>query len=634
MKDASVILNKAFLAFKPPEKLSLSNWADKFAYLSLESSSDGGRWKSLPYQKGMMDAMTDPDIEQVTVMKSARVGYTKMLNHLISYHIHQDPCPMMLVQPTLDDCNGYSKEEIAPLLRDTPVLRGLVSDPKAKDGSNTILSKQFPGGTLGLVGANSARGFRRVSRRVVMFDETDGYPESTSEGDQIKLGIKRTDYYWNRKIVAGSTPTDKDFSRIEKLWDKSDQRYYYVPCPDCGHHQALKFENFRWQDNDPETTRYACENCGVLIPDSKKRWMVERGEWRQTAEGNGRHAGFHIWAAYSYSPNASWPQLVEEWLDCQGDIEQIKTFKNTIQGELFDDEFERKVGASALMERASKATYKRGVPPSDVVLLVCGVDTQDDRLSLSVWGAAPPKESEKNDRPEQLYLIDRQVLYGNPGRQDVWDQLDEVITTPYVNEDGNEIKIEATAIDSGGHFTEEVYRFCKNRFALGVVPIKGVDKLKGDVMIGKPNKVEYGSKGNALKTSIKLYSIGVNKVKTYLYRRLRDAEIDDGFLHFYPTITEDYFEELTAEKEIRKYKAGRIYDRVWTLKSGRRNEAWDELIYAYSCLLRLYQVFPVYKRRLMWDKYAKRLLNNDDKTTKKGVSSKNTANKRSYINSW
>ena len=186
------------------------------------------------------------------------------------------------------------------MIRDTPVLRGLVSDPKAKDGSNTILSKQFPGGTLGLVGANSARGFRRVSRRIVMFDETDGYPESTSEGDQIKLGIKRTDYYWNRKIVAGSTPTDKDFSRIEKLWEKSSQNFYYVPCPDCGHHQVLKFENFRWEDNDPETTRYVCENCGVLIPHSKKRWMVERGEWRKTAEGNGRHAGFHIWAAYSY----------------------------------------------------------------------------------------------------------------------------------------------------------------------------------------------------------------------------------------------------------------------------------------------------------------------------------------------
>ena len=135
-------------------------------------------------------------------------------------------------------------------------------------------------------------------------------------------------------------------------------------------------------------------------------------------------------------------------MSCQGDLEQIKTYKNTILGELYSDEFERKVGASSLMQRAAKATYKRGIPPREVLVLVCGCDTQDDRLSLSVWGAARPKESDKKDRPEQLYLIDRQVLWGNPGRQDVWDQLDEVLTTPYVNEDGIEIKIEATAIDS------------------------------------------------------------------------------------------------------------------------------------------------------------------------------------------
>ena len=495
------------------------------------------------------------------------------------------------------------------------------------------MSKQFPGGSIGLVGSNSARGFRRVSRRVVLFDEVDGYaPSAGSEGDQIKLGIKRTDFYWNRKIIAGSTPTDKDFSRIEKLFEKSDQRRYFVPCPDCGEMQYLKFDNFRWTDDDPSTTKYACEKCGVLIPHEKKRWMIERGEWRKTAEGNGKHAGFHIWAAYSYSPNASWPQLIEEWLSCQGDIEQIKTFRNTIEGELWTDEFERKVGASQLMERASKETYKRGVPPREVLLLVAGIDTQDDRLSLSVWGAGAPVESATYDRPEQLYLIDRIVLYGNPGRKDVWDQLDEVLTTPYINEDGIELKIIGAAIDSGGHFTEEVYRWAKDRVSMGVMPIKGVDRLRGDVMLGKPNKVEYGAKGKVLRNSIRLYSIGVNKVKSYLYRRLRDAEPGDGYLHFYPTITEQYFEELTAEKEVRKYKAGRIYERVWQLKSGARNEAWDELIYAYSCVLKLYQT---HNRRSMWDKFANRLLksNKSDKNNLKDAKV-NTSAKRNYVNSW
>ncbi|MGA1718783.1 MAG: terminase gpA endonuclease subunit, partial [Aquiluna sp.] len=338
--------NAAWKAFKPPEKLTLSEWADRYAFLSAESSAEGGRWHTLPYQKGIMDAITDPKVEQVTVMKSARVGYSKILNHTIAFHIHQDPCPIMLVQPTIEDAQGYSKEEIAPMLRDTPCLRGLVSESKAKDGANTILQKQFPGGTLSMVGANSPRGFRRVSRRVVLFDEVDGYPLSAgAEGDQIKLGIRRTEYYWNRTIVAGSTPTVKDFSRVERMFLQTDQRRYFVPCPDCGHMQYLKWPNIKWRDGDPETASYCCEKCGVWIPHSKKRWMVERGEWRPTAPGNGRHVGFHIWAAYSYSPNATWPNLVEEFLDAKNDAEQLKTFVNTVLGETWEDEYASKIGA-------------------------------------------------------------------------------------------------------------------------------------------------------------------------------------------------------------------------------------------------------------------------------------------------
>ena len=262
---------KAYAAFLPPKKLTLSAWADKYAYLSVESSAEGGRWRTLPYQKGIMDAVTDPNIEQISVMKSARVGYSKILNHIIAYHIHNDPCSIMIVQPTIDDATGYSKEEIAPMLRDTKCLQGLVSDAKAKDGQNTLLQKLFPGGNLTLVGANSPRGFRRVSRRVVLFDETDGYPASAgTEGDQIKLGIKRTEFFVNRKIVAGSTPTVKDFSRIEKLFKQTNQMRYYVPCPKCNHMQYLRWANFECFENDPSTTIYKCENCNSHIPHTKK----------------------------------------------------------------------------------------------------------------------------------------------------------------------------------------------------------------------------------------------------------------------------------------------------------------------------------------------------------------------------
>ena len=449
MSNIDLLERKAFLAFKPPKKLTLSEWADENAFLSAESSAEGGRWRTLPYQKGMMDAITNPAIEQVTVMKSARVGYSKILNHVIGYHIHQDPAPIMLVQPTIEDAQGYSKEEIAPMLRDTPVLKGLVSEAKAKDGANTILQKQFPGGTLSLVGANSPRGFRRVSRRIVLFDEVDGYPPSAgSEGDQIKLGIRRTEYYWNRKIVSGSTPTVKDFSRIQRMYEQSNAQRFFVPCPHCNHMQYLRWAQIKWFDDDASTACYECEKCNEHIPHAKKRWMVERGEWRETKPGNGRHVGFHIWAAYSYSPNAAWSNLVEEFLEAKHDAEQLKTFVNTILGEVWEDEYASKVSGDSLMQRAAEEKYKQGSPPAEVLLLTCGCDCQDDRLSMSVWGVA---------RDEEMYLVDRIVLHGSPSRPEVWRQLDEVLQNPYETEDGRKLNIEVCCIDSGGHHTQEVY---------------------------------------------------------------------------------------------------------------------------------------------------------------------------------
>jgi len=612
----------AYAAFKPPKKLTLSEWADEYAYLSAESSAEGGRWHTLPYQKAMMDAITDPKIEQVTVMKSARVGYSKILNHIIAYHIHQDPCGIMVVQPTIEDAAGYSKEEIAPMIRDTKVLTNLVSDAKTRDSNNTILQKQFPGGVLSLVGANSARGFRRVSRRIVLFDETDGYPASAgTEGDQIKLGIARTQYFWNRKIVAGSTPTIKDFSRIERLFEQSDQRRYYVPCCHCGHMQYLRWPNMRYQDDDPSTASYACEECGALIPHSKKRWMVERGEWRATQPGNGRHAGFHIWAAYSYSPNAEWSNLVEEFLLSKNDPEQLKTWINTTLGECWEDEYASKVGAEGLMERAANEKYEKGVPPKEVLILSLGCDVQDDRLSMSLWGIG---------RNEEMYLVDRKVIYGSPARADLWKQMDEVLMDKYKNEDGVELKIDAAAIDTGGHFTQEVYQYVRERSHLGLIGIKGMGQ-KGKPPIGKPTKVDINFSGKALRKGVQLFPVGVDTIKTTLHNRLKDAELGDGYIHFYPTITTDYFQELTAERQVLRYKHG-YQERVWVKKSNARNEALDEMVYAYAAFCRFRQR---YDRRTIWDQLEKKRNPPEPKQEVPLRSGRQkAAKKRSFVANW
>lgn len=588
------VSRRVLSGFKPPKRLTLSEWADEYAFLSAESSAEGGRWHTLPYQKGIMDAITDPRIEFVAVMKSARVGYSKILNHVIGYHIHQDPCPIMIVQPTIEDAQGYSKEEIAPMLRDTPCLQGLVSESKAKDGANTILQKQFPGGTLGLVGANSPRGFRRVSRRIVLFDECDGYPSSAGpEGDQIKLGIRRTEYYWNRKIVAGSTPTVKDFSRIEKLFLQGDQRRYFVPCPFCDHMQYLKWRNMRWRDNDPSTASYCCEKCGTWIPHSKKRWMVGRGEWRPTAIGAKKMASFHIWAAYSYSPNASWENLVAEFLDAKGDAEALKTIVNTVFGETWEDEYASKVSAEGIKERIAGESYKQGEVPSEALVLVGGLDCQDDRLSISIWAFG---------RGEEAWLIDRIVIYGDPARSDPWNQVDELLQKPYLDMDGRERKIMCFACDSGGHHTSTVYQYAKERMNLGVIAVKGMN-TKNKPPIGKPTKVDINAKGMTAKKSGRLYPVGTDTIKSLLFARLKSDEPGEGFVHFYPTVSDEYLQELTAEKQILRYKHG-YPERVWVKKSSMRNEALDEFVYAYAALSRLYQL---YDKRTIWDQMERKI---------------------------
>ena len=596
--------------------MTLSEWADSYAYLSAESSAEGGRWHTLPYQKGIMNAVTDPKIEQITVMKSARVGYSKILNHVAAFHIHQDPCPIMIVQPTIEDAQGYSKEEIAPMLRDTPCLKGVVSEAKAKDGANTILQKQFPGGSLSLVGANSPRGFRRVSRRVVLFDEIDGYPASAgTEGDQIKLGIRRTEYYWNRKIVSGSTPTVKDFSRVERMFLQGDQRRYFVPCPDCGHMQYLKWGNIKWRDDDPDTASYACEGCGVWIPASKKRWMVERGEWRPTAPGNGKHVSFHIWAAYSYSPNATWQNLVEEFLDAKNDAEQLKTFVNTVLGETWEDEYASKVGADALSQRASVEEYQQGNVPSDALLLTIGCDVQDDRLSLSVWGWG---------REEQGWLVDRVKIYGDPSRGEVWKQLDEILQAPYPGDGDRKLKPLVVAIDSGGHHTAEVYQYARERQSLGVVAIKGMS-TKNKPPIGKASKVDLNANGKTLKKGAQVFPVGSDTIKSLLFGRLKHNDPGPGYLHFYPTVEKDYFEELTAEKQIMRFRNG-FPERIWVKKSSARNEALDELVYAYAALNRVYQIKD---RRTLWDQMEK--APEERKSRRSGQTRKSG---RSFVNQW
>jgi phage terminase large subunit GpA-like protein len=344
--------------------------------------------------------------------------------------------------------------------------------------------------------------------------------------------------------------------------------------------------------------------------------MVERGEWRPTAPGNGKHVSFHIWAAYSYSPNASWSTLVEEFLDAKNDAEQLKTFVNTVLGETWEDEYASKVGADALSERSAEEKYKQGVVPTETLLLTVGCDTQDDRLSLSVWGWG---------REEQGWLIDRVKIYGDPSRKDVWKQLDEILQTPYKSEDGRELKPMVVAIDSGGHHTSEVYQYARERQSLGVIAIKGMS-TKNKPPIGKASKVDLNAQGKTLKKGAQVFPVGSDTVKSLLFGRLKHNDVGPGYLHFYPTVDKDYFEELTAEKQVLRFRNG-FPERIWVKKSSARNEALDELVYAYAALNRVYQIKD---RRTLWDQMERSP--EERKESKRTASASRT--QKSFVNQW
>ena len=564
-------LEKTLKTWHPPEKLLLSEWADKYAYLSPESSADVGQWTCYPYQREIMDALIDPAIETLTWMKSARVGYTKLLNWDTAFHIAQEPCPQLIVQPTVEDAAGYSKDEIAPMLRDMPILEGIVSEPKSRDSSNTVLRKNYPGGILHLVGANSARGFRRITVKRIKFDEVDGYPPTAGhEGDQIKLGSMRGVTFWDRKIILGSTPTIKGISRIEKSFNESDQRYRFLLCPFCGEYQTLVFRDIRWPKNEPQHARYRCKGCKKLIPHSSKRKMDENGEWRGAKKFMG-HAGFHIWAAYSYAPNSTWAHIAADFLLAKKDREKLKTFTNTVLGQPWEEKGDQPEWQN-LSARAEP--YKILTIPMAGLLLVASVDTQDDRLEFLLMAFG---------RGEESWVIYQTTLTGDPDAPEVWKKLDELLMRTYTHESGAEMHILSMGVDTGGHKTQAVYNYCRSRSPI-VFALKGAT-AQGKPVISTASRQDVNFRGEKVKNGVSLWSIGTDVAKGTIYNRLKLIEAGHGFVHFPIGLPDEFYKQLTAEKLITKYNKQGFPVQEW-MKTRERNDVLDCFVYCYASALK------------------------------------------------
>ena len=556
--EAMAQLAGAMRRLTPPPRLSVAEWADRERRLDSQSSAEPGRWYTsrAEYQRGIMDACSDPSVREVVVMCGTQSGKSEAILNTIGYHMHHDPCPILVMQPTVDMAQAFSKDRVtAGLIRPTPALRGLVNDSRAKDANNTTLHKVFPGGALSLVGANSPSSLASRPIRVVLCDEVDRYPPSAGEeGDPISLAKRRAATFWNRKIIQVSTPTNKDASRIELAYQETDKRKFYVPCQHCGHEQTLAWSQVNWEDGNPKTARYHCEECGVGWTESERHAAVAHGRWIASAPFNGA-AGF--WFNALYSPWVDLVDTVEEFLACRKDPMRLKTFVNTILAETWEDQGDG-VDDYAISQR--KEDYE-GIP-DDVVLLTAGVDVQDDRLEVEIvgWGAG-----------EESWQIEYHVLYGDPSSPQLWARLDEILLATYEHPIGEPMLIRSTCVDSGGHHTRAVYNYAKTRAGHRVFAIKGVGG-EGKPIVGRPSKNNVGK--------VPLYAIGVDTAKELHYARLRIEEPGPGYCHFQAKRDDEYFRQLTAEKQVIRYHKG-FPTRTW-IKTRTRNEALDVRVYAIA----------------------------------------------------
>lgn len=542
----------------PPPILTISQWADCERRLSAESSAEPGKWNTdrAPYQREIMDAINNAECEEIVIMSSAQVGKTELILNIIGYFIDYDPAPILVVNPTIEMAQTFSKDRLAPMIRDTPALNGKVKDSRSRDSGNTILHKSFPGGHITMAGANSAASLASRPVRIVLMDETDRYPASAgTEGNPIKLAEKRTTAFWNRKKIKVSTPTIKGESQIEKEFESGSMEEWNVPCPCCG-----KYQPYEWGRIHFSNVTMECKYCQEHI--SEVDWKQGKGKYVARNEEEKRKRSFHL--NELASPWKHWDEIIREFKEAQrelkvnGDIEKMKTWINTTLGETWEER-----GASAdddsLLSRRER--YEAEIPEG-ALLLTAGVDVQADRFEVEVTGWGRGYES---------WGIKYEKIFGDLEKEETWDTLERYLEKEFFFASGNSLLIACTCIDTGGSFTTQSYKFLKK--------------------IEKKNKRIYGIKGmgglgipliHKLSTNnqykVKIFILGVDSGKEILMTRLKTVDEGPGYCHFPINAdrgyNETYIKGLNSEQRVVHIKDGRPTIK-WVKKSGTRNEPLD-----------------------------------------------------------
>ena len=568
---------------KPLPKTSVSNWADNHRMLSSGISAEPGKWKTsrAPYQKDIMNAFTEPGIHRVVVKSSSQIGKSDMMNNVIGRFAHLDPCAIMMIQPTIDMAQDYSKTRIAPMIRDTKVLNNLFYDVKSRDANNTILSKVFPGGRLIMCGANSPAGLASRPIRILLADEVDRFPDSAgTEGDPVDLAAKRMTTFWNSCMGLFSTPTNEGSSRIDEEYLAGTQEEWQHKCPNCGEYHLLRHIDMTVDYKEIKTpsgkktvivndVKWRCPHCGFSFSEKEMKQTPQKYISRNAdALKNGIRSFF---VNGFTSPWMTWSKIMREWLEAKGDPEREKVIMNTVFGESYKQKGAFEDEQIFLRRRE----FYGAELPNGVLLLTAAIDTQDNRLEYEVvgWG-----------KEEECWGIRKGSVLGAPNQDRTWKEIDNILDKTYHFADGKGLKVVRTFIDSGGHYTSDVYNYCQKNFHKQRFAIKG----RGGPGIPLIYKI---AKANNAKAPLIL--LGVDDGKQQIMDRLSIDSPGPLYFHFpqdegikelsnrgYDDL---YFKGIISEHK-KVYKRNGVLREVWETTKNVRNEPLDLRNYNLACM--------------------------------------------------
>ena len=573
MNAIAELARYTYSMFRPPAQQTVSEWADTNRVLVSESSAEPGAWRTdrAPYQREIMDSFTQPGIWQIVIMASAQVGKSEIELNMMGCAIDNDPGPMLYIQPTDKVAEDYSKRRIQPMINACPTLRDKVFKQKSRDAANTITMKTFPGGSLAIIGANSPADLASKPVRYIFMDETDRFPASAgTEGDPQELAERRTETFrHNRKIVKTSTPTIKGRSKIETDYMNGTQEEWHTECPHCHNFSFIQFTNIKFEKENYKNERgdedyhvlsvgWECPTCKRVIPEHVVKRLPSKWVSKNPKALDNGIRSFRLNAFMS--PWSDWKDIVWKFLKAHKDPEKLKTFYNTILGETWE------VHTNSGLD---EALYKRrehydAEVPAGTLLLTMGVDTQDNRLEYEVVGW---------DRNGQSWGISRGIIPGRADAPGVWEEIDSLLSREWKMKSGMKMRILATFIDSGGHFTQEVYRECAKRQTRRIWPIKGEP---GE---GKPY-CRPMKRANA-KEGMK-FILGVDQGKEGIMYEAGVTEPGPSYMHFPIDYRAGYdmefFKGLISEQMVMHRRGGRstiAWEKVY-----ERNEPLDCRNYA------------------------------------------------------